>query len=80
MRSYARAAALATLALAGGSGMAEAAFTDLKFGQYQIADSQWDVGNCTTTSSCEIFSKIPGVGYQIPFFNGQIDWGTNGDR
>lgn len=38
------------------------------------------MGSCTTTNSCEIFSKNPGVGYQIPFSNGTIDWGTNGDR
>lgn len=54
-----------------------AGFVDLKFGQFQVADSQWNTTSCTTTDTCEIFSKIPGVAYEIPFTNGQVNWGTS---
>ena len=47
---------------------------DLKFGQYQIADSQWNVGACMYTTTCEIYSKNPGTAYQIPWYNGQLSW------
>ena len=47
---------------------------DLKFGQYQIADSQWNVDACTQTATCEIYSKNPGTAYQIPWWNGQLSW------
>ena len=47
---------------------------DLKFGQYQIADSQWNVSACTTTNTCEIYSKNPGIAYMIPWYNGQLSW------
>jgi hypothetical protein len=47
---------------------------DLKFGQYQIADSQWNVGACMYTTTCEIYSKNPGTAYQIPWWNGQLSW------
>ena len=43
--------------------------SDLKFGQYQIADSQWNVQSCTQTATCEIYSKNPGTAYQIPWYN-----------
>lgn len=49
-------------------------FTDLKFGQYQIADSQWNVSACTTTATCQIYSKVPGVAYKIPFTSGSLSW------
>lgn len=49
-------------------------FTDLKFGQYQIADSQWDVGACLYTSTCNIYSTNPGTMYNIPWTNGQWAW------
>ena len=49
-------------------------FTDLKFGQYQIADSQWDVGSCLYTSTCNIYSTQPGTMYTIPWWNGQWSW------
>ncbi len=49
-------------------------FTDLKFGQYQIADSQWDVGACLYTNTCNIYSTQPGTMYQIPWWNGQWNW------
>lgn len=41
---------------------AQAAFTDLKFSGAQIADTQWNVGSCTssTSSGCQIYSKSPG--------------------
>ena len=47
---------------------------DLKFGQYQIADSQWNVSACMYTATCEIYSKNPGTAYQIPWYNGQLSW------
>lgn len=47
---------------------------DLKFGQYQIADSQWNVSACMYTTTCQIYSKNPGVAYKIPWTSGQISW------
>jgi hypothetical protein len=47
---------------------------DLKFGQAQIADSQWNVNACTTTNTCEIYSKNPGTAYKIPWWSGQLSW------
>ena len=47
---------------------------DLKFGQAQIADSQWNVQACTQTATCQIYSKNPGTAYQIPWYNGQLSW------
>ena len=47
---------------------------DLKFGQYQIADSQWNVGACMYTTTCEIYSKNPGTVYKIPWTTGQLAW------
>jgi hypothetical protein len=47
---------------------------DLKFGQYQIAGSQWNVGACLYTTTCEIYSKNPGTAYKIPWWSGQIVW------
>ena len=51
-----------------------AAFTDIKFGRYQIADSQWNVNACLNTTTCQIYSKTPGTMYKIPWFNGQWAW------
>jgi hypothetical protein len=51
-----------------------AALTDVKFGRYQIADSQWNVSACLNTTTCEIYSKQPGVAYKIPWSNGQVVW------
>jgi len=48
--------------------------TDLKFGQAQIADSQWNVQACTQTSTCQIYSKNPGTAYRIPWTSGQLSW------
>lgn len=47
---------------------------DLKFGQYQIADTQWNVSACMYTATCQIYSKNPGVAYRIPWWNGQLSW------
>jgi hypothetical protein len=47
---------------------------DLKFGQYQIADSQWNVSACMNTTTCQIYSKNPGTAYKIPWTSGQIQW------
>ena len=51
-----------------------AALSDIKFGQYQIADSQWNVSACLYTTTCEIISKNPGVAYKIPWWQGQVQW------
>lgn len=53
-----------------------AGFADLQFGRYQIADSQWNVGSCLYTNSCQIYSKNPGVMYKIPWTSGQWSWGS----
>jgi len=47
---------------------------DLKFGRYQIADSQWNVNACMNTTTCQIYSKNPGTAYKIPWTTGQIQW------
>jgi len=47
---------------------------DLKFGQAQIADSQWNVQSCTQTATCQIYSKNPGTVYKIPWTSGQLSW------
>ena len=47
---------------------------DLKFGRYQIADSQWNVSACMNTTTCQIYSKNPGTAYKIPWTSGQIQW------
>ena len=47
---------------------------DLKFGQAQIADSQWNVSACMYTATCQIYSKNPGTAYKIPWYSGQIQW------
>jgi hypothetical protein len=51
---------------------------DLKFGQAQIADSQWNVQSCTQTATCQIYSKNPGTVYKIPWWSGQLAW-SSGD-
>lgn len=51
-------------------------FTDLQFGRYQIADSQWNVSSCTTTATCQIYSTSPGTMYKIPWTTGQWSWQT----
>jgi hypothetical protein len=55
---------------------ANSALTDIKFGRYQIADSQWNVNACLNTTTCQIYSKNPGTMYKIPWFNGQWSWQT----
>jgi hypothetical protein len=39
------------------------AFTGVHFGAAQVADTQWDVGACTQTSTCNIYSTSPGGTY-----------------
>ena len=56
--------------------IAQAAFTDLKFGRYQVADTQWNVSACMYTATCQIYSKQPGVAYKIPWTSGQLSWAT----
>ena len=53
-----------------------AALTDIKFGQSQIADSQWNVSACLNTATCQIYSKNPGTMYKIPWTTGQWSWQT----
>ena len=48
--------------------------TDIKFGQSQIADSQWNVNACLNTTTCQIYSKQPGTAYKIPWTSGQVQW------
>ena len=67
---------LTGLALALLSFAAHADFTDLQFGQAQIADSQWNVNACMNTTTCQIYSKNPGTAYKIPWTNGQLSWAT----
>lgn len=51
-----------------------AALTDIKFGQSQIADSQWNVSACLYTTTCQIYSKAVGTAYKIPWTSGQLSW------
>ena len=53
-----------------------AGLADLKFGRYQIADSQWNVSACMYTATCQIYSKNPGTVYKIPWTTGQLAWAT----
>jgi len=53
---------------------AYANFADVKFGRYQIADSQWNVSVCMYTATCQIYSKNPGTAYKIPWTTGQLSW------
>ncbi len=55
---------------------AHAALTDIKFGRYQVADSQWNVSACLNTTTCQIYSKQPGTMYKIPWTSGQWSWQT----
>ena len=50
--------------------------TDIKFGQSQIADSQWNVNACLNTTTCQIYSKQPGTAYKIPWTSGQLSWAS----
>ena len=56
------------------SSLARADLTDIKFGQYQVADSQWNVSSCLYTDTCQIYSKQPGTAYKIPWTSGQVQW------
>ena len=64
---------LLTLLLVSGKSFATA-LTDVKFGRYQIADSQWNVNACLNTTTCQIYSKNPGTAYKIPWTSGQVQW------
>ena len=55
---------------------AHAAITDIKFGQFQIADTQWNVSACLNTTTCEIYSKNPGTAFKIPWTSGQVQWAS----
>ena len=51
-----------------------AGLADIKFGRYQIADSQWNVSACMYTNTCQIYATNPGTMYKIPWYNGQWAW------
>ena len=51
-------------------------FSDVKFGRYQIVDSQWNVSACMYTATCQIYSTNPGTMYKIPWTSGQWAWQT----
>lgn len=55
----------------------QAALTDIKFGQYQIADTQWNTTACLTTTTCQIYRKDPGIAYKIPYTIGRLVWATD---
>ncbi len=55
---------------------AQANLSDLKFGQYQIADSQWNTSACLYTTTCQIYSKQPGTAYKIPWSSGLVPWSS----
>ena len=65
---------LLSLVLLLASSQSLAALTDIKFGPSQIADSQWNVNACLTTTTCQIYSKQPGTMYKIPWTTGQWNW------
>lgn len=59
------------------SSVAEAtSFSDTKYSKFQVADSQWNVGACMYTTTCQIYSKNPGTAYKIPWTTGQLSWAT----
>jgi len=55
-----------------------AGLADLKFSQWQVADSQWNTSSCyynpDAYNGCQIYSKNPGTMYKIPWYNGQWQW------
>jgi len=52
-----------------------AQFSSVEFGAAQIADTQWDTGNCLSSNTCTIYSKNLGGTYEtgswIPLSSGQ---------
>lgn len=59
-------------------GAQSSAMSLLRLSQNQLADAQWNVSACLTTSTCQIFSSTPGVQFRTPFSVGQFNWGTCG--
>ena len=47
--------------------VSSAAFTGVHFGPAQVADTQWDVGACTQTNTCNIYSTAPGMTYNLTY-------------
>ena len=39
-------------------------FTNIEFGVNQVADTQWDTGNCLSSNTCTIYSKNVGGTYE----------------
>ena len=50
----------------------------LQFVQSQVADAQWNVGACTTTTTCVIYADTPGTAYKTPFTTGRFDFTSCG--
>ena len=44
--------------------LSNSAFTGVHFGAAQVADTQWNVSACTTTSTCQVYSTHPGGTYE----------------
>ena len=44
--------------------LSSSAFTGVHFGSSQVADTQWNVGACTQTATCQVYSTNPGGTYE----------------
>jgi fibronectin-binding autotransporter adhesin len=44
--------------------LSSSAFTGVHFGAAQVADTQWNISACTTTSTCQVYSTHPGGTYE----------------
>jgi hypothetical protein len=44
--------------------VSSSAFTGVHFGASQVADTQWNVNACMNTSTCQIYSTLPGGTYE----------------
>jgi hypothetical protein len=44
--------------------VSNSAFTGVHFGPNQVADGQWNVNACMNTSTCQVYSTLPGVTYE----------------
>ena len=50
----------------------------LQFVQTQVADAQWNVSACTTTTTCVIYADSPGTAYKTPFTTGRFNFTSCG--
>jgi len=44
--------------------LSSSAFTGVHFGPSQVADTQWNVNACMNTTTCQVYSTLPGVTYE----------------